>query len=181
MNTQGGSGEKIPGLKISPKTDGGREEGWYVRAALKMGPVDVESEGGRYCQSKRQPLKLCFDCACAQPEGQRSKIVEMFGYHERHLLIVTMTHAMVKVDYHIILSSGNDSLKAHVDGERRWNVREEVATTLENDFSTLKTNMHTREIRREEQEKQLHGVPVNLGDSRQVEVFFTGPKGGSSG
>jgi hypothetical protein len=90
----------------------------------------------------------------------------MFGYHERRLLIVTMTHEMVKVDHHTILSSGNDSLKVHADGERWWNVREEVVTTLEDDYLTLKANTQdTREIRREEQEKQLHGVSVKLGDS----------------
>jgi len=97
--------------------DGVREEGWYVRAAWAIGPVDVESEGGRYCRPKKQPLNICLDCACPESEGQRPRIVEMFGYHERHLLIVTMTHEMVKVDHHIILSSGNGSLKVHVDGE----------------------------------------------------------------
>lgn len=136
-----------------------------MRAALAIGPVDVESEGGRYRQSKKQPLNLCFDCACAESEGQRSRIVEMFGYHKRRLLIVTMTHEMVKVDHHIILSSGNGSLKVHVDGERRRSVREEVVTTLGDDFLALKTNTQdTREIRREEQEKQLHGGSVNWGD-----------------
>jgi hypothetical protein len=66
MNAQGSSGEKIPGLEIPPTIDGVREEGWYVRAALAIGPVDVESEDGRYCRSKKQPLNLCFDFACAE-------------------------------------------------------------------------------------------------------------------
>lgn len=165
MNTQWCSGEKIPGLKIPPTIDGVREEGWCVHAALAIGQVDVEIEGGRYCPPKKQPSNICFDCASAESEGQRSRIVEMFGYHERHLLIVTMTHEMIKVDHHIILSSGNDSLKVDVDGERRWDVREEVLTTLEDGYSTLKTNNEdTGERQREEQEKQLHEVSVKLGD-----------------
>jgi len=39
-------------------------------------------------------------------------------------------------------------------------------TTLEDDYSTLKTNKQdTRERQRGEQEKQLRGVSVKLGDS----------------
>ena len=159
MNAQGCSGEKIPGLKIPPTIDDVREEGWYVRAALAIGPVDVKSEGGRYCWPKKQPLNLRFDCACTESEGQRSRIVEMFGYHKKHSLIVTMTHEMMKVDHHINLSSGNDSLKVHVGGERRWNVQEEVMTTLED----LKTS--EQDARERQQEKQLHEVSAKLGDS----------------